>query len=284
LQRSWPSSLRRAAGEIKIVELIEQTDRWREQYRAWSAKNSGDDLNGYPFIENGRAPLTPARRALPMMNLALVSSAGAYIDGTEPFDPNAAGGDLSFREIPTEVGVPDLKFVARGYDQSFVQQDLNVELPLQRLLESQANRVIGQLNSVFWSFCGFIPDAAGFADETLPQLVDRLRHYDVQGVLLVPASKLCHQSVGLAARAIELAGIPTVCLAVDRLAIERVRPPRAGYYDGDFGSVVGKPNWPQHQRRVLEEALRWLEPLGQPGIRKLSVELQTKVEAARGER
>ena len=219
-----------------------------------------------------------------MMNLALVSSAGAYIDGTEPFDTNAPGGDLDFREIPTEVGAQDLRFAGRGYDQSFVDQDLNVELPLQRLLEYRANRVIGQLNSVFWSFCGFIPDAATFAEATLPKLVDRLRHYDVQGVLLVPASQLCHQSVGLAARAIELAGIPTVCLAVNRPAIERVRPPRAGYYNGKFGSVVGQPNWPEHQRRVLDEALRWLEPIGQPGIRKLAVDLETQVEVARGER
>jgi len=265
------------------VEIIEYLDRWREQFRSWSAKGAGDNLGGYPFIENARAPLTPARRALPMMNLALISSAGAYIDGTEPFDTSANRGDFSFREIPTEIDPQDLRFASRGYDAGAIQQDVNVEVPLARLLEYEANRVIG-LNSVFWSFCGFIPDAATFVESTLPKLAARLKHYDVQGVLLIPASNLCHQSVGLAARAIELAGTPTVCLAVDRQAIERVRPPRGGYYDGEFGSVVGKPNWPEHQRRVLDEALRWLEPMGQPGIRKLAVELQTQVEAARGER
>jgi hypothetical protein len=30
--------------------------------------------------------------------------------------------------------------------------------------------------------------------------------------------------------------------------------------------------------------MRWLEPLGQPGIKKLTVDLETQVEAARGER
>ena len=267
------------------MEIIEQIDRWRDQYRGWSSnRTSSDDLKGYPFIENTRAPFSPTRRALPMMNLALISSAGAYIDGTEPFDTTAVGGDLSFREIPTEIDGRDLQLAARGYDTSFVKQDLNVEIPLRRLFEYEGNRVIGQLNSVFWSFCGFIPDAAGLVDSTLPKLVDRLKHYEVQGVLLIPASRLCHQSLGLAARAIELAGIPTVCLAVDRQAIEQVRPPRAGYYQGEFGSVAGKPNWPEHQRRILDEALRWLEPMGQPGIRKLAVDLQTQVEAARGER
>jgi len=266
------------------VEIIEQIDRWREKYRSWSPKGSGDDLGGYPFIENRRAPLSPARRALPMMNLALISSAGAYIDGTEAFDTKAAGGDLSYREIPTEVGAEDLRFAARGYDPAFIQQDLNVQVPLTRLREYEANRVIGQLNSVFWSCCGFITEAASFVDATLPKLLERLMRYEVQGALLIPASNLCHQTVGLAARAIELAGIPTVCLAVDRQTIERVRPPRAGYYDGEFGSVAGKPDFPEHQRRILDEAMRWLEPLGQPGVRKLAVELQTQVEAARGER
>jgi len=90
--------------------------------------------------------------------------------------------------------------------------------------------------------------------------------------------------MGLLARAIEQAGIPTVTLSVDRNLIERVRPPRAGFYQGQFGSVAGKPNWPEHQRRILDEALRWLEPMGEPGVRKLSVELETQVEAARGER
>jgi len=266
------------------VETIEQAAQWRERYRSWSSRRNGDDLKNYPFVENTRAPFSPARRALPLMNLALISSAGAYIDGTEPFDTNNADGDMTIREIPTEVHPRDLQFAGRGYDDQFVRADMNAQLPLARLAELEANRVIGQLNSVFWSFCGFIPDAAMFVETELPGLIDRLRHYEVQGVLLIPASELCHQTVGLAARVIEQAGIPTVTLAVSQTAIERVRPPRAGYYKGEFGCVAGKPNFPEHQRRIIEEALRWLEPMGEPGIRKLAVELETQVEAARGER
>jgi D-proline reductase (dithiol) PrdB len=266
------------------VEIIENAQNWRERYRSWSSRGVGSDLKNYPFVENKRAPFSPARRALPLMNLALISSAGAYIDGTEPFDTNKADGDFNVREIPTQIAARDLQFATRGYDDRFVREDINAQLPLTRLSELEANRVIGQLNSVFWSFCGFIPDATGFAESALPGLIDRLKYYGVQGALLIPASELCHQSVGLAARAIEQSGIPTVTLSASRVAIERVRPPRAGYYDGDYGSVAGKPNFPEYQRRVIEEALRWLEPMGEPGIRKLAVELETQVEAARGER
>lgn len=265
------------------MEIIENSDHWRRRYDGWKSKRS-EDLKGYPFVENLRAPFTPARRAITMTNLALIVSAGAYIDGTDPFDTSAPDGDFNLREIPSDIDLRDLRFSARGYDPTFVQQDANVQVPLQRLHEFEINRIIGQVASTFWSFCGFIPDAARFVDQTIPHLLDRLGRYDVQAALLIPASRLCHQSVALAARAIEQTGIPSMCLAVEREVLDSVRPPRAGYYEGRYGSVAGEPNWPEHQRRVLDEALRWIEPMGQPGIRKLVVELETKVEIARGER
>jgi hypothetical protein len=265
------------------VEIIEQADQWRRQYDGWKAQAS-DDLKRYPFAENSRAPFTPARRAITLTNLALIVSAGAYLDGTDSFDVAAADGDFNVREIPSDIAPGDLRFAARGYDPAFVQQDANVQVPLERLREFELNRIIGQIAPAFWSFCGFIPDAARFVDESVPRLLERLARYDVQAALLIPASRLCHQSVALAARAIEQTGIPTMCLGADRDVLERVRPPRAAFYATSFGSIAGEPNWPQHQRRVLDEALRWIEPMGQPGIRKLAVELQTQVEVARGER
>ena len=270
------------------MEIIEHADDWRARFAKWnrSARQASSDeiTNSYPFVKNERAPFTPARRALSMMNLALITSSGAYLDGTEPFDTNAPEGDITFREIPSEIEPGDLRFSARGYDPVFVSQDVNVQVPLQRLFEFAANSVIGQLSSAFWSFCGFIPDAGRLVEGMLPKLVERVQRYEVQAALLIPASRLCHQSVALAARAIELSGIPTMTLAVERDVIESVRPPRAGFYRGQIGSVAGRPNWPEHQRRILDEALRWIEPMGTPGVRKLVVELESQVEAARGER
>jgi D-proline reductase (dithiol) PrdB len=270
-----------------LVETIERIDEWRESYQRWKRINEmrGDDLGEhYPWVENERAPFKPARRALPMLNLALITSAGAYIDGSEPFDTSIPGGDASFREIPTLIEAEDLRWAARGYDPAAVQQDMNSQVPLARLFEFEGNGIIGQLNPVFWSFCGFIPSAARFADNALPQLVERVKRYSAQAALLIPASRVCHQSMGLAARALEAAGVTTIVLAGDKEAIERVRPPRAGYYTGKFGMVAGQPNFPEHQRRILDETLRLLEPWDQVDVRKLTVELQTTVEEERGER
>jgi D-proline reductase (dithiol) PrdB len=269
------------------VDTIEQADDWRSRFADWKGKSGGrpDDIgDAYPFVQNRLAPFLPARRALPMMNLALITSAGAYLDGSEPFNGDSIDGDVTFREIPTEIEAADLQFIARGYDSAAVRQDLNSQVPLPRLLEFQQNGIIGQLNSVFWSFQGFIPNAALLVDEMLPQLVTRLTRYEVQAALLVPASRLCHQSVSLAARAIEAAGIPTMMLAVDKDIVAAVRPPRAALYHGEFGRVAGLPNFPEQQRRILDEALRLIEPMDQAGIRRLNVDMESAVEKERGER
>lgn len=267
------------------MEIIENIDVWRRSYSDWQQKHgsSADIDDSYPFVSNRRAPFAPARRALPMMNLGLISSAGAYINGTDPFDTSIAGGDLSFREIPAQIELEDLKFASRGYDPSAVQRDPNAELPLARLFEFEGNGIIGQLNSVFWSFNGFIPNAAGIVDEMIPRLLERIRKHQVQAVLLIPASRLCHQSVSLIARALEGDGIPTMTLAVALDVVKSVRPPRAAFYRGETGSVAGLPGWPEYQRRVLDEALRLIEPMDQAGVRTLAVEMETVVEQGRGE-
>jgi len=280
--KSWKT------GDLCTLEIIENIDAWREHYASW--QRSGDAGNGdelpksYPWVVNKRAPFAPARRALPMLNLALISSAGAYIDGTAPFDTSAAEGDFSFREIPSQIDADDLRFSARGYDAAAVESDSNSLLPLARLLEFESNGIIGQLNPVFWSCCGFIPNAGRLVDETVPRLIERVRRYEVQAALLIPASRLCHQSIALLARALEAVNIPTMMLAVDKEVITNVRPPRGAFYQGKLGAVAGGPNWPEHQRRVLDEALRLIEPMDQPGLRQLVVTLESQVEESRGER
>jgi D-proline reductase (dithiol) PrdB len=223
-------------------------------------------------------------RALPLLNLALISTAGAYIDGTEAFDTSSKDGDLNFREIPIEVEAADLRYAAKGYDPKHVEEDRNCQIPIERLVEYSSSAVIGNLNNVWWSLSSHIPNAARTADELGPALAERLHRYDVQAALLIPASRLCHQTAGILARVIEKAGIPTMCISVETSITDRVRPPRTAYYNGELGSVCGKPDWPEYQLRVLDESLRWLETFDQPGSRKLAVDIETAVEAVRGER
>jgi D-proline reductase (dithiol) PrdB len=263
------------------MELIERSGEFAGRLSRWRAN---DSLSGYPWIENTHAPLTPMRRALPMLNLALISSAGAYIDGMEPFDLTSRDGDLNHLEIPIEVDAQDMRYAAKGYDPAAVIEDRNAQVPIDRLLDYEGNAVIGRLNPVWWSISSHIPNAVRVANELAPSLAARLHRYEVHAALLIPASRLCHQTMAIIARGIELAGIPTMLLSVDPKVTDSVRAPRAAYYVGEFGSVAGKPNWPEFQLRILDESLRWLETFDQPGSRKLAVALESQVEAARGER
>lgn len=263
------------------MEIIENIDKYPKRFSGW---NGGEGLSGYPWVENVHAPLTPLKRALPMLNLGLISLAGAYIDGTEAFDLASRDGDSGFQEIPIEVEAADLRYAAKGFDAKAVEQDRNAQVPVDRLLEYQANAVIGKLNDVWWSTSSWTPNAQAVAEEIAPVLAERLHRYEVNAALIIPASRLGHQSAGIIARGIEMSGIPTIIISVDKLAAERIRPPRTAYYAGDYGSVVGPADWPQFQLRVLDETLRNMETFDQPGIRRLAVELESKVEAARGER
>lgn len=261
--------------------VIENAGEFSSRFKNWQPN---DKLNNYPFIENYYAPFTPMRRALPMLNLALITSAGAYIDGTEPFDIESKDGDTSFREIPIEVEAEDLLYAARGYDTTAVKEDRNAQIPVERLLEYESSNVIGRLNHVWWSLSSWIPNARLVAEELAPNLAERLISYDVQAAILIPASRLCHQTLGIVARVIEQKGIPTMLLSVDSNLTDKARAPRTAYYTGDFGCVAGKPNWREYQLRILDESLRWIETFDQPGSRKLAVALETETEESRGER
>jgi D-proline reductase (dithiol) PrdB len=265
----------------KNTATVEGLAAFSGRFKNWR----GDErLINYPFVENINAPFTPLRRSLPMLNMALISSAGAYIDGTEAFDIESRDGDMTFREIPIEVEAEDLLYAARGYDTTAVKQDRNALIPVDRLFEYATSNFIGQLNQVWWSLSSWTPNARLVAEELAPKLADRLASYEVQAALLIPASRLCHQTLGIVARTIEKTGIPTMMISVDRSVTDRIRAPRTAYYAGEFGSVVGKPNRLEYQKRVLDESIRWIETFDQPGSRKLVVDLETETEESRGER
>ncbi|HEY8369518.1 MAG TPA: hypothetical protein VIM86_09425 [Thermodesulfobacteriota bacterium] len=72
--------------------------------------------------------------------------------------------------------------------------------------------------------------------------------------------------MGLIARVIEAAGIPTVCISLVREVTERVRPPRAVYLRWPMGHPLGEPGRPAQQRQVLEDALDLLVSASTPGV------------------
>jgi len=66
---------------------------------------------------------------------------------------------------------------------------------------------------------------------------------------------VCHQSVGLIARIIEEAGVPTVSFTSARTITERANPPRSVFIDLPLGHTAGAPNDLVGQRQLLTDGL-----------------------------
>lgn len=71
--------------------------------------------------------------------------------------------------------------------------------------------------------------------------------------------------MGLAARAIEAAGIPTISISIVREITEKTPPPRALYLRFPFGHSLGEPGNREQQLAILYLAFRLLFEADRPG-------------------
>src|SRR5712692_11896338 len=92
-------------------------------------------------ISRSCIPYTPLKRDLKDCRIALVSTSGAYVEGMQPFTEN----DFSFRLIPTDTNIKNIRFVPGHFDTSKGAQDANIMFPLDRLRELVAAGEIRKL-------------------------------------------------------------------------------------------------------------------------------------------
>lgn len=71
--------------------------------------------------------------------------------------------------------------------------------------------------------------------------------------------------MGLVARVIEAAGIPTMLVSTGRDLTEQVRPPRSLFVNFPMGNPFGAPGDTAQQRRILHRALALTWELTEPG-------------------
>lgn len=76
---------------------------------------------------------------------------------------------------------------------------------------------------------------------------------------------MCHQSVGLIARALEAEGFPTIGLTSARTITARVNPPRSVFLDVPLGHTSGPPSDPDRQRYIVRRALELGAAMSEPG-------------------
>ena len=130
--------------------------------------------------------INPLRAPVREAQVAIVTTAGAYIDGNQPSFALGKEGDASFREIPADVSPSALKLSHVGYDTRRAIQDLSVVFPLERLHEVKEAGEIGSIAPRHFSFMGYSPRASVLMDNAR-EVGGRLLADSVDLVLLVPA-------------------------------------------------------------------------------------------------
>lgn len=139
---------------------------------------------------NDDIPWAQFKKPLTGTCLALVSTAGFYREGDEPFDMDSMRGDAGLRIIPSKIDKEKLKIAHTHYSHARVKKDINVLFPTDRLAELVDANVIGRLATNFYSF-GFggdlVQEFIGKPDGSAHKLVQKLKADKVDCVLMVPA-------------------------------------------------------------------------------------------------
>jgi D-proline reductase (dithiol) PrdB len=127
-------------------------------------------------------PYTPVTTPLSDMSVAIVSSTGIYLaDQHEPFNDN---GDDSYRVLPADFDVANVRFKHGHYDTSEAEKDVNVVFPIERLREFAANGVIRAVSNKHISFKGFSMDLKRQYEFLAPSIADELERSQADAVVL----------------------------------------------------------------------------------------------------
>ncbi len=134
-----------------------------------------------PPIAFDTTPWTPFTKPLSEAKIAALTTGGIYVEGQPAFDVN---GDWSFREIPLDTPMDCFRVAHTHYDIAGVAEDVDAVLPIHRLLELEAEGIIGQAQDPTFGFMGYIHDRSGLMETTGPEVAERLREEDVDGVVI----------------------------------------------------------------------------------------------------
>lgn len=145
-------------------------------------------LTAYPWRRIDPVPWTALARPLRECRLAVLSSAGFIAPGQAPFAAAIRGGDVSFRDIASDLPAAALIDTHRSesFDHRGVRQDPNLAFPLDRVRELVTRGRIGSVNHRHLSFMGSITAPGRLIRDSAPEAARRLAADGVDVALLVP--------------------------------------------------------------------------------------------------
>jgi len=140
----------------------------------------------------GEIPWTPLKKPLSKTVFALMTSAGINMKTDPDFDMarekrEPAWGDPSYRKIVISATAASINVNHLHINTTYIQQDINVMLPLQRFQELEEDDTIGALAPTAYSYYGYQTDPTVLLEETLPQVIVDMKAEGVEAVFLTPA-------------------------------------------------------------------------------------------------
>ncbi|HEX9786644.1 MAG TPA: hypothetical protein VGB09_01405 [Candidatus Binatia bacterium] len=134
----------------------------------------------YPRQPNFAPPrLTPLRKPISQSTIGIFTSAGIQLREDAPLDET---NDLTFRLIDRRTAYSDLTVAHQTPVRRWALDDLNVAFPRDRLVELEAEGVIGQLAPKAVSMVGSIAKFTELIKITVPRIK---AEFDAQSVDLV---------------------------------------------------------------------------------------------------
>ena len=149
-----------------------------------TAQYSGLGYGEYQWLESEEAPAwSPLSKPLSESKLGLICTGGIYSAGQTAFHFK---DDTSYRAIPTDVNVEDLRATHFAYDLTDARKDINVVFPVEQLRTMVEEGNIDSLAPNAYTLMGGIYSTRRVVEELIPALVERVVADEVDVVLLVP--------------------------------------------------------------------------------------------------
>ena len=212
-------------------------------------------------------PFTPFERELSKSTIAIVTAGGVHLKSQEAFNISDELGDLTYRESPPDVDSSDLMVSHHHYDHSDADEDINVVFPIDVLRDLQAEGFIGEIAKKHIGY-GYSQQLKAMYEGTAREIanqIDKSSRADAV-VLTGGCPSVCHRTISVVQREIEMKGIPTVLITVSPEVSAQMRPPRALYPKGfKIGNSLGRPGMKDLQKNVLRDALSLLTQNTRPG-------------------
>jgi D-proline reductase (dithiol) PrdB len=137
-------------------------------------------------------PWAEVRKPLAKSKLALLSTAGLSMRGDAPFDmemerKRPTQGDPSWRRLRSDATSAAIEANHLHIDTGYIERDLNVALPLDRVRELVAEGTVGALADSHYSIMGYQGnDSSTLENQSAPEIATAMRSDEVDLALLAP--------------------------------------------------------------------------------------------------